>query len=87
MSLSATALQSKANPQQLEAILATDGPVLIIAGPGSGKTFTLVERIVYLITHKGVTPESLLVVTCPFSFLRFLVKMTKTQENRDENCR
>jgi DNA helicase-2/ATP-dependent DNA helicase PcrA len=58
-----THLQSKANPQQLEAILATDGPVLIIAGPGSGKTFTLVERIVYLITQKGVSPESLLVVT------------------------
>lgn len=56
-------IQSKANPQQLEAILATDGPVLIIAGPGSGKTFTLVERIVYLITQKGVAPESLLVVT------------------------
>lgn len=56
-------LQSKANPQQLEAILATDGPVLIIAGPGSGKTFTLIERIVYLITHKGVAPESLFVVT------------------------
>lgn len=63
MTSNATALQSKANPQQLEAILATDGPVLIIAGPGSGKTFTLVERIVYLITHKGVAPESLLVVT------------------------
>ena len=63
MTASATALQSKANPQQLEAILATDGPVLIIAGPGSGKTFTLVERIVYLITNKGVAPESLLVVT------------------------
>lgn len=57
------AIQSKANPQQLEAILATDGPVLIIAGPGSGKTFTLVERIIYLITCKGVTPESLFVVT------------------------
>lgn len=56
-------LQTKGNPQQLEAILATDGPVLIIAGPGSGKTFTLVERIVYLITHKSVAPESLLVVT------------------------
>ena len=43
--------------------MATDGPVLIIAGPGSGKTFTLVERIVYLITHKEVAPESLLVAT------------------------
>ncbi|MDA8118997.1 MAG: ATP-dependent DNA helicase [Gammaproteobacteria bacterium] len=63
MTASATALQSKANPQQLEAILATEGPVLIIAGPGSGKTFTLVERIVYLITKKGVAPESLFVVT------------------------
>jgi DNA helicase-2/ATP-dependent DNA helicase PcrA len=63
MTASTPALQSKANPQQLEAILATDGPVLIIAGPGSGKTFTLVERILYLITHKGVAPESLLVVT------------------------
>lgn len=56
-------LESKANPQQLEAIHATDGPVLIIAGPGSGKTFTLVERVVYLIIHKGVAPESLFVVT------------------------
>jgi DNA helicase-2/ATP-dependent DNA helicase PcrA len=59
----ALALESKANSQQLEAILATDGPLLIIAGPGSGKTFTLVERIVHLITTKGVEPESLFVVT------------------------
>ena len=63
MTFGTTGLQSKANPQQLEAILATDGPVLIIAGPGSGKTFTLVERIVHLITNKSVAPESLLVVT------------------------
>lgn len=56
-------LRSKANPQQKEAIQATEGPVLIIAGPGSGKTFTLVERIVYLITQKGIAPESLFVVT------------------------
>ncbi|WP_251879714.1 ATP-dependent DNA helicase [Achromobacter sp. Marseille-Q4954] len=61
--MTSAALQSSANLQQLEAILATDGPVLIIAGPGSGKTFTLVERIVYLITQKGVAPESLFVVT------------------------
>jgi DNA helicase-2/ATP-dependent DNA helicase PcrA len=63
MNSAASTLESKANPQQLEAILATDGPVLIIAGPGSGKTFTLVERVVYLITHKHVAPESLFVVT------------------------
>lgn len=49
MTSSAIDFQSKANPQQQEAIVATDGPVLIITGPGSGKTFTLVERIVYRI--------------------------------------
>ncbi|WP_302054912.1 UvrD-helicase domain-containing protein [Burkholderia multivorans] len=54
---------TQGRPQQLETILATDGPVVIIAGPGSGKTFTLVERIAYLIIHKGVAPESLLVAT------------------------
>jgi len=54
---------SKANPAQAQAIATTEGPLLIIAGPGSGKTFTLVERIVYLITHKDVAPENLLVVT------------------------
>lgn len=54
---------TSANPRQLEAIQAIEGPVLIIAGPGSGKTFTLVERIVYLITEKGIPPESLFVAT------------------------
>jgi len=54
---------TKANEAQVEAIQATDGPLLIIAGPGSGKTFTLVERIVYLILERGAEPESLLVVT------------------------
>jgi DNA helicase-2/ATP-dependent DNA helicase PcrA len=58
-----TAQATEANKQQLQAIHATEGPVLIIAGPGSGKTFTLVERIIYLITKKGAIPESLLVVT------------------------
>ena len=54
---------SRANPQQLEAITSTEGSLLIIAGPGSGKTFTLVERIVYLITQRTVQPENLFVVT------------------------
>lgn len=51
------------NPQQQEAIHTTEGPLLIIAGPGSGKTFTLVERIYYLISEKGVQPEHLFVST------------------------
>ena len=54
---------TNANEDQLKAIQTTEGALLIIAGPGSGKTFTLVERIVYLITHKDITPESLFVVT------------------------
>ena len=41
----------------------TDGPLLIIAGPGSGKTFTLVERIAHLVTRYGVSPEAIMVVT------------------------
>lgn len=79
MTSSAAALQSKANPQQLEAILATDGPVLIIAGPGSGKTFTLVERIVYLITEKGASPESLFVVTFTDKAARELTTRTSNR--------
>ncbi|EMJ3295927.1 ATP-dependent helicase [Acinetobacter baumannii] len=54
---------SNINKAQQEALNTLDGPVLIIAGPGSGKTFTLVERIVKLIQVKGVQPESILVVT------------------------
>ena len=51
------------NPQQQEAIHTTEGPLLIIAGPGSGKTFTLVERIHHLISEKNVQPEQLFVST------------------------
>ena len=54
---------SRMNKDQLNAVQTTEGPLLIIAGPGSGKTFTLVERIVYLITEKKVAPESMFVVT------------------------
>ena len=48
---------------KIEAIKLTYGPLLIIAGPGTGKTFTLVKRIVYLITEKGVQPEEIMVAT------------------------
>lgn len=52
-----------ANQQQREAITCTEGPLLIIAGPGTGKTFTLVKRIVYLITELHVQPEEIMVAT------------------------
>lgn len=51
------------NPQQREAVLCTDTSLIIVAGPGTGKTRTLTHRMAYLLTEKGVTPEQLLAIT------------------------
>lgn len=52
----------KLNPQQKEAVLAVEGPVLIIAGPGSGKTKVLTFRTAYLIAQ-GISPKNILAIT------------------------
>ena len=53
----------KVNDEQRQAITSTEGPLLIIAGPGTGKTFTLVKRVTYLISEGLAKPSEIMVDT------------------------
>jgi DNA helicase-2/ATP-dependent DNA helicase PcrA len=58
-----TGLLDRLDPDQRAAAQITDGPVLIIAGPGTGKTRTLIHRLGHLIAENGVPPEQCLAIT------------------------
>jgi len=54
---------SSLNPEQQKPVLQTDGPMIILAGAGSGKTRVITQKVVYLIEGKGVSTDSILMVT------------------------
>lgn len=67
------------NSQQLTAVKTIDGPVLVFAGAGTGKTKTLISRIIYMVKEKNIKPYNILAIT-------FTKKATNEMRERLENA-
>ncbi|MDI9624486.1 MAG: UvrD-helicase domain-containing protein [Methanothermobacter sp.] len=71
--------QDECTETQKEAVKYNEGPLLIIAGPGTGKTRVIIEKVAYLIKREKVDPESILVIT-------FTEKAAEELKNRLTKC-
>ena len=76
---------SALNPAQREAVTAPDGPVLVVAGAGSGKTRTIVHRLAWL-AEQGVDPASMLLLTFTRKASREMLSRAADQIGR-ASCR
>ena len=70
---------------QQEPALIIPGPVVLVAGPGSGKTTKLAQRIKYLIEDRGVSPDEIIVITFSVEAARHMKKVLTTPEKEAPN--
>ncbi len=79
-------LLKQLNPAQAAAVKQTDGPILILAGAGSGKTRVLTYKVAYLIAEKGISPDNLLMVTftnkASGEMKERIIRLLKTSDQR-----